>query len=105
MNRPSPYEALAEALADVVRDAVADAIARLADHPTLSDETAFVAVPEAARRLNLGETTTKREIAAGRLRSVLLGRRRLVPVDAIAEFAQALAKDGKQPDQANGEAS
>jgi len=105
VNRPTPYEALAEALAEVVRDAVADAIARMADHPSMADETAFVGVPEAARRLNLGETTTKREIAAGRLRSVLLGRRRLVPVDAIAEFAQALAADGQRNDEPSGEAS
>ena len=88
MSRPTPYEALAEALSDLVRDAVAEAIARI-DHPS-SDKSAFVGIAEAARRLNLGETTTKREIAAGRLRSVLVGRRRLVPVAAIADFAEGL---------------
>ncbi len=104
MNRPTPYEALAAALAEVVRDAVADAIATMADQPN-TQETAFVGVSEAARRLNLGETTTKREIAAGRLRSVLLGRRRLVPVNAIAEFAQGLGTDSKDHDRPPGEAS
>jgi excisionase family DNA binding protein len=67
--------------------------------PANSEETALIGVPEAARRLNLGETTTKREIAAGRLRSVLVGRRRLVPVDAIAEFADRLTSvvNGARP--------
>jgi excisionase family DNA binding protein len=101
MSRPTSYELLATALAEVVQDAVAEALARMAG-PANSEETALIGVPEAARRLNLGETTTKREIAAGRLRSVLVGHLRLVPVDAIAEFADRLTSVVNGAHQPNG---
>lgn len=97
ISGPNPYEALAEAFAEIVRDAVAEAVGRLGKQAGAED-SALVGVPEAARRLNLGETTTKREIAAGRLRSVLVGRRRLVPVDAISEFAQRLTPEARNND-------
>jgi excisionase family DNA binding protein len=101
MSRPTSYELLAAALAEVVQDAVAEALTRMAG-PANSEETALIGVPEAARRLNLDETTTKREIATGRLRSVLVGRRRLVPVDAIAEFADRLTGADNGARQPNG---
>jgi excisionase family DNA binding protein len=97
ISGPNPYEALAEAFAEIVRDAVAEAVGRLGKQAGAED-SALVGVPEAARRLNLGATTTKREIAAGRLRSVLVGRRRLVPVDAITEFAQRLTPEAPNND-------
>ena len=53
------HQLSAAALAEVVRDAVAEALARMAG-PATPQETALIGVPEAARRLNLGETTTKR---------------------------------------------
>jgi len=40
----------------------------------------------AARRLGLGRTTTYRLIKEGTLRSIKVGRRRLVPADEIARF-------------------
>jgi excisionase family DNA binding protein len=97
ISGPNPYEALAEAFAEIVRDAVAEAVGRLGKQAGAED-SALVGVPEAARRLNLGATTTKREIAAGRLRSVLVGRRRLVPVEAITEFAQRLTPEAPNND-------
>lgn len=84
-----PCRALADALADVVRQAVAEALGGVM--PT-RDESALVGIGEASRRLGLGGTTVKREIAAGRLRSVLVGRRRLIPVDAIADYTARLAQ-------------
>jgi excisionase family DNA binding protein len=103
-SRPSPYESLAEALAEILREAVTEAVSRVGKQSG-SEENALVGVPEAARRLNLGETTTKREIAAGRLRSVLVGRRRLVPVDAITEFAQRLTPEETAGNNDSGTAS
>ena len=97
IRTPNPYEALAEAFAEIVREAVAEAVGRIGKQGGV-EENALVGVPEAARRLNLGETTTKREIAAGRSRSVLVGRRRLVPVDAITEFAQRLTPEARNND-------
>lgn len=51
----------------------------------------LLSVDEAAERLGIGRTRAYGEIAAGRLRSVLVGRRRLVPSSAIAEFIEAAA--------------
>lgn len=50
----------------------------------------FVSVPEAAKVIGLGETKTKELVRSGQLRTVKVGRRRLVPVAAIAELARAL---------------
>lgn len=40
----------------------------------------------AAAHLGLGRTTTYRLIKEGRLRSIKVGRRRLIPTDEIARF-------------------
>lgn len=50
------------------------------------DTRVAVPVHEAARRLSLAERTAWREIAAGRLRSFKIGRRRLVAVTELAAF-------------------
>jgi excisionase family DNA binding protein len=44
-------------------------------------------------RLKLGRSTVFAEIASGRLRSVKVGRRRLVPESAIVEFIDNLVTD------------
>lgn len=54
----------------------------------------LVAVPEAARRLGIGRTTCYAEIAAGRLPSVKVGRRRLVPVAALDAYVDLLDSEG-----------
>ncbi|MCW2652674.1 MAG: ethanolamine utilization protein EutA [Mycobacterium sp.] len=41
-------------------------------------------------RLKLGRSTVFAELASGRLRSVKVGRRRLVPESAIADFIAGL---------------
>lgn len=46
--------------------------------------------PDAANALGLGRTKTFEEVAAGRLRTVRVGRRRLVPVDALHEYVSQL---------------
>ncbi|TRV75149.1 helix-turn-helix domain-containing protein [Streptomyces sp. 130] len=47
-------------------------------------------VPEAARQLSLGLTTTKALVASGELRSVKIGHARRVPADAIDEYVRRL---------------
>jgi excisionase family DNA binding protein len=47
----------------------------------------LLSVDEAARRLGIGRTALYGAIRRGHLRTVLVGRRRLVPVDGLAEFA------------------
>ena len=46
----------------------------------------LLSVDEAAALLGIGRSRTYDEIAAGRLRSLRVGRRRLVPSGAIGEY-------------------
>ncbi|HYN68823.1 MAG TPA: helix-turn-helix domain-containing protein [Candidatus Eisenbacteria bacterium] len=71
--------ALAE-LAAAIREEVASAAAPASGPDRLLD------VDEAAALLALGRTSVYSEIGAGRLRSCVVGRRRLIPAAAIAEF-------------------
>ena len=68
---------LAAAIREEVATAAAPAPERLLD------------VDEAAITLGIGRSRLYSEISAGRLRSVSVGRRRLVPAQAIAEFIAA----------------
>lgn len=57
---------------------------------------ALVAVEEAAKRLGIGKTKTKELIACGHLGSVTVGRRRLVPAEAIEAYvAELMAGHGQ----------
>jgi excisionase family DNA binding protein len=49
----------------------------------------LLSVDEAANALGVGRSSLYGEIAAGRIRSMRLGRRRLIPAGAIAERIQA----------------
>ncbi len=46
--------------------------------------------PDAARSLGLGRTKTHQLVASGELRTVTIGRRRLVPRAALEEFVRRL---------------
>ena len=48
-------------------------------------------IPSAAAALNVGRTRLYAELDAGRLRSIRIGRRRLIPASAIAERTQQKA--------------
>lgn len=68
---------LVEALAEVAR-------AEAAASPVAPDR--LLSVDEAGALLGLGRTATYGELQAGRLRSVKVGRRRLIPAEAVAAF-------------------
>jgi excisionase family DNA binding protein len=51
---------------------------------------ALLDVGTVAERLSVSEPKVKRLIAAGELRSVLLGRRRLVPSEAVTAYIRSL---------------
>jgi excisionase family DNA binding protein len=51
-----------------------------------SQDVLAVDVPEAARRLTLSPRTVATLLARGELKSLKIGRRRLVPVRALEEF-------------------
>lgn len=56
-----------------------------------ADVERLLSVTEAAAALSIGRTRLYAELEAGRLRSIHVGRRRLVPSSAIAEYAARLA--------------
>lgn len=53
----------------------------------------LLTVEEAADRLRIGRTVAYRLVKSGELESVLIGRLRRVPADAITAYAQRLVKD------------
>lgn len=55
------------------------------DNPVLVDVW-----PDAGRRIGLGRTKTWELVRSGELETVRIGRRRLVPIDALNEFAKNL---------------
>jgi excisionase family DNA binding protein len=91
----NPYQALAEALAGVIEEAVEQAVnkalAEILPHLTAPfDPVNVIDVPEAAARIGVSVSKTKRLIAASEIESVLIGRRRKVPVDAIENYIDRL---------------
>jgi excisionase family DNA binding protein len=79
--------ALAE-LADAIR---AELHAELAERHDPPQE--LLSVAQTARRLGLGRTAVYDLFGRGELRSLKVGRRRLIPADALAELTQR----GKAP--------
>lgn len=63
----------------------------------MPDKT-LLTVTEAADRLSLGRSRLYEEISSGRLRSIQVGRRRLIPVDALGDFVRAIESAAHQRD-------
>jgi excisionase family DNA binding protein len=58
-------------------------------------QTELLSIPAAGKSLGgLGRTKIYELIAAGELRTVKIGRRRLVPASAIAEYVARLESQG-----------
>lgn len=55
----------------------------------MADTRTLLTVPEARARLRIGHTTLYRLLGDGSIRSILIGRRRLIPDDAITEYIAA----------------
>ena len=79
-----PYRSLGAALQAVIEHAVTSALASLP--ASGAAEPFMLSVAEAAERLGVGTTKVKQLIATGRLASVTIGRRRLVPTASIRAF-------------------
>jgi excisionase family DNA binding protein len=55
--------------------------------------TRLLSLDEAAERLGVGRSTTKTLLGRGRLKSLKLGKRRLVPESAIDELIAELERE------------
>ncbi|MGZ6315131.1 MAG: helix-turn-helix domain-containing protein [Candidatus Limnocylindrales bacterium] len=83
------------AMSDRLRTAVNELVAVLRDE--IASEVGarerapdrLLSIEEAARALGVGRTALYSEIGAGRIRSIKLGRRRLVPSSAIRDIASS----------------
>ena len=85
MTTPDHEAAVREAVAKLA-DALL-AIAR-ANEPDPAGPDRLLSVDEAAQWLSIGRSALYAELAAGRLRSLKVGRRRLVPASALTEFVR-----------------
>jgi excisionase family DNA binding protein len=68
-------------------EAIAEA-ARMEAAASPATPDRLYSVAEAADALGLGRSALYAELGAGRLRSFRIGRRRLIPAAAVAEFIQ-----------------
>ena len=64
--------------------------ARNADRPVMAVAAVLYSVDEAASALRLSKSVLYELIRSGRLHTVKAGRRRLVPVAALAEYVASL---------------
>ena len=80
-------------MSDRLRAAVMELVEALRDEiavearPSEREPDRLLSIEQAARALSIGRTALYSEIGAGRIRSVKVGRRRLVPASAISEVA------------------
>ncbi len=80
-------------MSDRLMAAVTELVAALRDEiatqrrPDEREPDRLLSIEQAARALGIGRTALYSEIGAGRIRSVKVGRRRLVPSSAISEVA------------------
>lgn len=79
-------------MSDRLRAAVMELVEALRDEiaveaPSERELDRLLSIAQASRALGIGRTALYSEIAAGRIRSVKVGRRRLVPSSAISEVA------------------
>jgi excisionase family DNA binding protein len=80
-------------MSDRLRAAVMELVEALLDEiavealPSEREPDRLLSIAQAARALGIGRTALYSEIGAGRIRSVKVGRRRLIPSSAINEVA------------------
>jgi excisionase family DNA binding protein len=78
---------------DRLATAVTELVAALRDEiaterrPSEREPDRLMSIEQAARALGIGRTALYSEIGAGRIRSIKVGRRRLVPSSSISEVA------------------
>jgi excisionase family DNA binding protein len=82
---------MAGPLSDRLQAAVMELVGALRDEiaaearPSEREPDRLLSIDRAARAMGIGRTALYSEIAAGRIRSIKVGRRRLIPSSAISE--------------------
>ena len=66
-------------------------------HAVQTSPRILLTVEAAAGRLSIGRTTMYALIKSGAVESVLIGRLRRIPVDALAHYLERLRTDGALP--------
>jgi excisionase family DNA binding protein len=80
------HEARIRAACAALADALVEAAQSDDRHPV--DVERLLSIPEACEAIGIGRSRIYHELDSGRLRSIKVGRRRLVPASAVAEFAR-----------------
>ena len=57
----------------------------------------LLSIPQTCRLLGIGRSSLYQMMASGQVRSVKIGRRRLVPREAVDEFVTSLPSDYRRP--------
>jgi len=84
------HEAAVREAVQALASALLAAVRADETHPGGPDR--LLSIAEATRYLGIGRSALYSELAGGRLRSLKVGRRRLVPSGALVEF---VARDGR----------
>jgi excisionase family DNA binding protein len=79
-----------------LREALEKARQRKQGHVPVS--TAMLTMREACKELRISRWSLYRLINEGRVESVKIGRRRLIPADALADFVRKIREEGKTGD-------
>jgi excisionase family DNA binding protein len=78
-------------LESAVRELASALLEELSTRPRPDVPDRLLSVVEVAESLGIGRSSVYAEIQSGRLRTVLVGRRRLCPSSAVSEFIQQKA--------------
>lgn len=68
------------------------------EYPAQASSRILLTVEAAAGRLSIGRTTMYALIKTGAVESVLVGRLRRIPADALTHYLEQLRADGAKPD-------
>ncbi len=93
MSTSQPASGIERAMAELVTAIRAELAAQAAPLAPVPDR--LLSIDEAADALGIGRSRLYEEVSAGRLRSLKVGRRRLVPASAITAYIESLA-DGER---------
>ena len=83
-----PLEAFVDVLAERVAERVLQALTERERQVRAVPTSNALRMDEAGRRLGLSEREVQRQVLKGALRSVKVGRVRLIPLSALDEFLQ-----------------